>query len=594
MSSDFEEAITAIEPHIDNLKAIVGESGWIDGRNRDAVEIYENSERGARGYTPLVLKPKSAEQVKTLVGYANSNGLHFIINAGRTGLVEAGIPKGEIVLSTVAMNKINSIVVTVVSDQGKEETKTLSFRDQKELQKELSVWKQEQGIKNENIVGVELDVEAAVSIDAANNLLAELGWHMPIGVGDKRATICGCLANGAAGDELVRADMDPRSENPAVMETCVGLATSINGVYGNGEVVDGQQVPRETPPAEGELRLNSGVFKEPLLAYSQGVLGIITSAKVQGRYKPAPEQNQAVMVSVPDDEAAQLMADQVKAKFPGAVVRLETISGEMLELLYDYCGGAEFSNFRQWKDGLGDKSGRAIMAHLVTTGDAKKFEEAFQTFVMEELASVPGVTDKSIYYDDYDTISTVRHDCTGASNKALGKLGIDRDDYPKYRFSPDVSVPTSKMGEFLHDVRAKLQEKFGDDLFVPDFGHFERGGSHLHILSTSKEKPLDKDAVARIVIDTLKKYGGSISAEHGAGTTKLIIGGLNEMFADELERMAEMVADKNPNLVFNPRSFGMDKRLAAREAGFPGAGMNGGSGHASGQDGPEQDAASRA
>ena len=581
--ADLQTSINELKKHKVELLKLVSQGelpgSAIDGENRDSVAAYERAERGAQGFTPLVLKPKTAEQVQALINYAKENGLHFVINAAWTGLVEAGIPKGEIVLNLADMNRIRSIEIKL--NNGEQKTLNLKSTDADELAKELAAWKESQKIDNKDIVGVVLDVEAGVSIATANEMLKVLNWEIPIGVGDTRATICGCIANGAAGDKLVSAEMNPNSISNDVIETSVGLVTSINGVFGNGEIVEGEVPEKEQPSAKGALRINSGVFKKPTLAYSQGVLGVITSSKIEGRYLPAPDQNQAMMVSVPDDETAQYVAQQVKEKFPGMLVKLETISGEMMRLLVDYCGGDDFAGFRQWRGNM-EKAGhngndeRVIMLQLATKGDATKFADEFQAFAVTELKDRAGNDlSERVYYDDAKTISDIRHDCTGASNRAIVKLGVsDENDSPKYRWSPDIAVPPDRMAEFLHETSAAIKAKFSDDVFIPDFGHFERGGSHYHVISTSKDKPLDKTELAKIVIEKLRKYGGTISAEHGGGVTKPIIDGLNSLFPTELSAMAEMVRNKNPYLVLNPRSFGMDKRI--EKPGKKGADIDGG------------------
>ena len=60
---------------------------------------YEIPERGAPGTCPAVLLPDSQDEVRQALEMANASGLHVVLSAGRTGLVEAQRPQGEVVLS---------------------------------------------------------------------------------------------------------------------------------------------------------------------------------------------------------------------------------------------------------------------------------------------------------------------------------------------------------------------------------------------------------------------------------------------------------------------------------------------------------------
>jgi FAD/FMN-containing dehydrogenase len=90
-------------------------------------------------------------------------------------------------------------------------------------------------------------------------------------------------------------------------------------------------------------------------------------------------------------------------------------------------------------------------------------------------------------------------------------------------YKNDISVTVSKVPAFLHDIDRIVGENYSD-FEVVWFGHIGDGNLHLNIL---KPDNLPKDeffakcaTVNKWVFETVQKYNGSISAEHGVGMTK--------------------------------------------------------------------------
>lgn len=90
-------------------------------------------------------------------------------------------------------------------------------------------------------------------------------------------------------------------------------------------------------------------------------------------------------------------------------------------------------------------------------------------------------------------------------------------------YKNDISVLISRVPEFIADIDKIVSENY-PDFQVCWFGHIGDGNLHLNILkpeSLSKEAFFDKcKVVNQYVFETVQKYNGSISAEHGVGMTK--------------------------------------------------------------------------
>ena len=117
----------------------------------------------------------------------------------------------------------------------------------------------------------------------------------------------------------------------------------------------------------------------------------------------------------------------------------------------------------------------------------------------------------------------------------------------------DVSVLIVHLGDFINDIEQIVKDNY-PDFEICWFGHIGDGNLHLNIL---KPDTLSKDdffakcqMVNKYVFDTVKKYKGSISAEHGVGMTK-------KPYLDytrspiEIEYMKAVKAVFDPNGIMN-------------------------------------------
>ncbi len=90
-------------------------------------------------------------------------------------------------------------------------------------------------------------------------------------------------------------------------------------------------------------------------------------------------------------------------------------------------------------------------------------------------------------------------------------------------YKNDISVLIGRVPNFIADIDAIVADNY-PDFDVCWYGHIGDGNLHLNIL---KPEHLSKDeffaicqTVNTAVFETVQKYGGSVSAEHGVGMTK--------------------------------------------------------------------------
>lgn len=121
-------------------------------------------------------------------------------------------------------------------------------------------------------------------------------------------------------------------------------------------------------------------------------------------------------------------------------------------------------------------------------------------------------------------------------------------------YKNDVSVTVGKVPAFLKEIDAIVGEHY-PDFEIVWFGHIGDGNLHLNILkpeAMAKEEFFAKCAtVNKWVFETVQKYNGSISAEHGVGMTKRDYLGYSRS-PEEIAVMKAIKAVFDPNGIMNP------------------------------------------
>ena len=121
-------------------------------------------------------------------------------------------------------------------------------------------------------------------------------------------------------------------------------------------------------------------------------------------------------------------------------------------------------------------------------------------------------------------------------------------------YKNDISVTVGQVPAFLRDIDEIVAKNY-PDFEVVWFGHIGDGNLHLNIL---KPDNLSKDeffaqctTVNQWVFETVQKYNGSISEEHGVGMTKRDYLHYSRS-AEEIAYMQAIKAIFDPNGIMNP------------------------------------------
>ena len=318
------------------------------------------------------------------------------------------------------------------------------------------------------------------------------------------------------------------------------LSTNAGGIavlrYGNArDLVLGLEVVlpdgRIWNGLRGLRKDNTGYDLKQLFIGAEGTLGIITAAVL--KLFPLPQSTATACVAVRDPAAAVELLAHLRATCGDRISGFEIISRTCLDLVFLHIPDMRqpFATRHEWiiLIELSDVLQAPLDAPLLA---------AVQTFG-EGITEFDVTTDKELAESWWKLRKNI--------SEAQKREGIS--------VKHDVSVPVSRVAEFLTRADAALRDAF-KGIRIVAFGHIGDGNIHYN---ASMPDPKHNTAfierseheVNRLVYQVVAELGGSISAEHGLGQLKR-----EEIThyksALELELMRDIKHALDPHGLMNP------------------------------------------
>ncbi len=294
-------------------------------------------------------------------------------------------------------------------------------------------------------------------------------------------TIGGNLSTNAGGTAVLRYG--------TTRELCLGLEV----VTAQGEIWNGLR---------GLRKDNTGYDLRDLYIGAEGTLGLITAATIKLFPQPRARLTALAALRTPDDALRLFTLAQ---QYCGAV-----LTG--FELMSALCMDLVGKHFPQLQLPFADRHAQYVLLEL---SDSES-----EAHAMALLESVIGSA-----LDD-DTIQDAVVASSIAQSQALWKLRehiSSAQAAEGKNIKHDISVPISAIGDFIRETDALLQQAFPDCRMVT-FGHVGDGNLHYNVSppqGTSDDAFIARQSeINRIVHDSVHRFGGSISAEHGLGALK--------------------------------------------------------------------------
>ncbi len=325
-------------------------------------------------------------------------------------------------------------------------------------------------------------------------------------------TIGGNLASNAGGLQTLRYGN--------ARDLCLGL----EAVMADGSVMRGLS------PLHKD---NAGYNLTHLLIGSEGTLGVITAATM--KLSPKPQCRDTVACAVPSPGAALDLLNLLRDRLGEVVSAFELMSSLGLSLA--------LKHFPDLRDPFAAPHPWYVLADIsAPAGSTDRLEAALAQ------ALDAGLVEDAILA------------ASGAQAAALWALRENAFEYNRLEralYSSDTSVPLGRIGAFVAGVQKDLNG-WNPRLRANCYGHIGDGNIHVNVFAPegAHREFLDRhpDAASRIadIIDTATvALGGSISAEHGIGRTR-IASLRRHGDPTRLDMMRRIKQALDPNGILNP------------------------------------------
>lgn len=277
---------------------------------------------------------------------------------------------------------------------------------------------------------------------------------------------------------------------------------------------------------------NTGYDLKNLFIGAEGTLGVITAAVL--RLVPRPRSMETAFVGVPSPEAALALLTIASESAGGGVTSCELMSREGVEIVLRHTAGC--------RDPLDTPHPWYVLIELSSqspSGLREVLENILERGIERNLVDDAAIAES---LEQTKAFWRIRENFGEAQRHAGGSI------------KHDISVPVAAVPEFLKDAAAAVERAVPGAHPLP-FGHLGDGNIHYNVNqppgADRAEYLTHWDAMNAAVYEVVKRYGGSISAEHGIGVIKRHqLPSVKDPVAFELMRSLKSLLD--PKGILNP------------------------------------------
>jgi FAD/FMN-containing dehydrogenase len=325
-------------------------------------------------------------------------------------------------------------------------------------------------------------VEAGCVLADVQRAAEQAGHYFPLSLGSEGSCqIGGNLSTNAGGLNALRYGV--------ARDLVLGLEV----VLADGSVLDGLTKLRKD---------NTGYDLRDLFIGAEGTLGVITAASL--KLFPAPRSIETAFVAVPDLSAAVELLVRLRTATGDAVSSFEYLPRIAVELTAKHVPGVT--------DPLGRPYDSYVLCELSSSRDDAGLRPVLEASLAQALSD--GLVLDAVLAESL------------AQRNALWRL---RESVPEAQraegasIKHDVSVPIASLPEFMREATAAVLAIVPNGRMVT-YGHVGDGNLHFNVSEPAggdraaflSQEPDIQAAVQQVV----KRFRGSISAEHGIGRLK--------------------------------------------------------------------------
>ncbi len=330
-------------------------------------------------------------------------------------------------------------------------------------------------------------VDAGVILANLHNVVNENDLMFPLTFGARgSATIGGVLSTNAGGSNVLK------------YGNTRDLVLGVEIVLPNGEIMN----------LMSELHKdNSGYCLRDLVIGAEGTLGIITQAVL--KLFPRPKAYATAMVAVNSLDTALSLLNELQDGTGGAVAAYEYMPKRYIQ------GHMELSSAsrRPFKE----DHEHLVMVELETTVELfSRCGDDGQVLLSGELERILDRNlDKGLILDAHIAQNEEQRLIMWERREAAAEISLLKTPL----INNDIAVPLDKISKFLTIMEKKLPE-LDPDADVLIVSHLGDGNVHYTVWP-SRDDEQHKDKIMEEIENVVLSLGGSFSAEHGIGLSKL-------------------------------------------------------------------------
>ena len=329
-----------------------------------------------------------------------------------------------------------------------------------------------------------LVAEAGAILSDVHTAAEEAGRRFPLSLAAKgSATIGGLVSTNAGGTQVMR------------FGAMRSLVLGLEAVLPNGAVFNGLTALRKD---------NRGYDLRQLLCGAEGTLGVVTAASL--RLVPAAARRAVAWVGLDSAENALELLRRLEAATGESVETFEIVPADGLALVLRHIPGtrAPLAATHRWN---------LLIEATAPEGAADPVESLS--------AALAGAIEAELAEDATIAASEAQAEELWRLRESISEA--ERIDGLAAKH--DISVAVSHMAAFMASARSEVERRFAGARVLA-FGHLGDGNVHFNVRAPEGADDrawlaAEGPAVTALVHDLVTAAGGSISAEHGIGQTKL-------------------------------------------------------------------------
>ncbi len=359
-----------------------------------------------------------------------------------------------------------------------------------------------------------ITVEAGCVLQNLQAAAEAAGFLFPLSLGaEGSCTIGGNLGTNAGGTQVLRYGN--------TRELCLGLEV----VNAQGEIWHG---------LTGLRKDNTGYDLRNLMIGSEGTLGVITAATL--KLYPQPAAQLTAWAAVPSMQAAVDLLGLAHQRLGPGLTGFE-VMGQFALSLVD-------KHYPQLRVPLWKETPWCVLLENSDSENEAHARAQFESLL--EAALDAGCVTDAVVAENLTQARGLWH-IRESITLAQAEEGLN--------IKHDISIPVSRIPDFVAETDALLAQHIPGVRLV-DFGHLGDGNLHYNVQvpegADGQAFLRDcEDQVNTLVFDQVKRFNGSISAEHGVGELKV---GKLPLYKDPtaLAMMRAVKKALDPHNIMNP------------------------------------------